>query len=109
MTFEGDNNEVVNNYVLSLVSDDPKKFVTFVMRQRHRATADTLTYDIQEFAKIYDLERFRRLAANFEAVDTLTTEERQALSMFLQMSRQHPSVAAQISPDSEGVSQLPAE
>ncbi|MEW6207036.1 MAG: P-loop NTPase fold protein [Acidobacteriota bacterium] len=84
LTFQGDNGVVVSSYVESLVRDDARKLVRFLARQRHQTFEEGLGWNIEQFARAYDLEKFKELAESSSHQESITDEERMILSSFLE-------------------------
>lgn len=85
MTFTGDNNKIVNGYVFSLIKDNVKKFIEFLMHQRKRTVSDTWTFDLEELGRVYNLVEFQKLAEKFKDDNSLSKEEKDSIKMFLKL------------------------
>jgi hypothetical protein len=85
MTFKGSNNEVVNNYVFSLVKDNVKKFIKFLMNQRKRTASGAWTFNLDEFGQSYNLSEFQKLAEKFKDDSALSMEEKYYIKLFLEL------------------------
>lgn len=84
MTFKGSNNKTVNEYVLSLVKDDARKFLRFLLHQTEVTPSGRFLWDLKKMQSIYDLSEFRLLAKKFKDQETLKQEEAEVLTSFLQ-------------------------
>ena len=83
-SFEGDNNKIVNNYVLSLIKDDTKKFIKFLAFYKNKMIfSDTQTFDLKNFSRFYNLSDFKKLAEKFKNDPTLSIEEKKTIEIFL--------------------------
>ena len=83
-SFEGDNNKIVNNYVLSLIKDDAKKFIKFLAFYKKKMIfSDTQTFDLKNFSRFYNLSNFKKLAEKFKNDPTLSIEEKETIEIFL--------------------------
>lgn len=74
MTFKGGNNQIVNNYVLSLIKDNSKKFAKFIMHQLQRTE-----FSMENLRKIYNIEKLKDLAEKHKDSDMLNQEEIEAI------------------------------
>lgn len=88
MTFTGDNNKIVNSYVFSLIKDDVKKFIKFLIHQRKRTVSDTWTFDLDELGRVYNLAEFQKLAEKFKDHSSLVSEEKATVELFLKLYSQ---------------------
>ena len=86
-TFEGDNNKTVNDYVLSLIKDDAKKFVKFLTSQTEITFSDTQTFNLKKFSRIYILSDFKKLAEKFKNNSNLSNEEKEMIKIFLKLNQ----------------------
>jgi len=83
-TFKGANYKIVNKYVLSLITDNVKKFVTFLMSQKGDAFFDDKTvFNLKEISRIYSIEDLNTLAEKFKDNPVLSTKEKETIEIFL--------------------------
>jgi len=94
MTFKGDNNRIVNQYVLSLIKDNPKKFAIFLTRQRTTTDSETWSYNLDELGRVYHLQEFQKLGNKFKDDTSLTADEREAIRLFLQLANQREDLTS---------------
>ncbi len=82
--FKGNNNKIVNKYVLSLIRDNAKKFVTFLMSQKGDAFFDDKTvFNLKEISRIYSIEDLNKLAEIFKDNPALSIKEKETIEIFL--------------------------
>jgi len=82
-TFKGDNNKVINNYVLSLIGDDSKKFVKFLMSQKGITFSDDTVFSLKEINRIYSIADLNKLANKFKSDSALSSKEKETIEIFL--------------------------
>jgi len=82
-TFEGNNNKTVNDYVLSLIKDDAKKFTEFLSSQKGIAFSDDTVFSLKEISRIYSISDLNELANKFKDDPTLSIEEKETINIFL--------------------------
>lgn len=83
-SFEGGNNKIVNNYVLSLIKDDAKKFIKFLAFYKKKMIfSDAQTFDLKNFSRFYNLSDFKKLAKKFKDDPTLSSKEKETIEIFL--------------------------
>jgi hypothetical protein len=82
-TFEGTNNHFVNYYVASLLRNDPKKFVTFLDHHRNQAVAERVEWNLQQIARVYDLQDLGSIASSFVGLGSLDVESTNLIRSFL--------------------------
>lgn len=82
-SFEGENNKIVNDYVLSLIKGDAKKFITFLGSQRGVTFSDALVFNLKEISRIYNLSDLNKLAEKFKDDPTLSSKEKETIEIFL--------------------------
>ncbi len=82
-TFKGNNNKIVNKYVLSLIGDDAKKFVKFLMSQKGLTFSDAPVFNLKEISRIYNLSDLNKLAEKFKNNPTLSSKEKETIEIFL--------------------------
>ncbi|MCL4457841.1 MAG: KAP family NTPase [Nitrospirae bacterium] len=87
MTFTDDNKEIVNNYIFSLIRDDAKKFVVFLMHLRESPIISNgqMTFDLNKLGRAYNLDEIQKIADKFKNEGSLTQEERESIEMFLKL------------------------
>jgi len=85
MTFTGDNNKVVSSYVFSLLRDNVKKFIKFLMNQREKTASDTWTFNLDKFGQVYNLTEFQEIAKKFKDDNSLSRESKESIEMFLKL------------------------
>jgi len=83
-SFKGNNNKIVNNYVLSLIRNDVEKFVTFLAVHKEKMPlSDVQTFNLENFSRIYNLSDFKKLAEKFKDDPTLSSKEKETIEIFL--------------------------
>jgi len=86
MTFEGDNNKIVNDYLIPILKKSPIKFVTFLSyyHVKHvREETGKIVFDLKTIKKIYDIESLNDLAEEFKNDQLLNNEEKGIIKTFL--------------------------
>jgi len=81
--FKGNNNKIVNKYVLSLIGDDAKKFVKFLMSQKGITFSDDTVFSLKEINRIYSIADLNKLAEKFKDDPTLSSKEKETIEIFL--------------------------
>jgi len=89
-TFKDKNKNIVNNYLVSLIKDNPKKLAKFLMSLRRRNPNNEMVFVLNEFAKVYNLGEFANLAEKFKNNSELPDEEKKVLEQFLELYRSKP-------------------
>ena len=82
-SFEGENNKIVNDYVLSLIKGNAKKFVTFLISQKGDAFFDKTVFNLKEISRIYSIEDLNKLAEIFKDNPALSIKEKEIIEIFL--------------------------
>jgi predicted KAP-like P-loop ATPase len=83
-SFKGDNNKIVNDYVLSLIKNDIKKFIAFLTSQEGVAFSDApVVFNLKEISRIYNLSDLNKLAEKFKDNPTLSSKEKETIEIFL--------------------------
>jgi len=82
-TFKGNNNKIVNKYVLSLIRDDAKKFVKFLMSQKGITFSDDTAFNLKEISRIYSIADLNKLAEKFKDDPTFSSKEKETIEIFL--------------------------
>ncbi len=82
-TFKGNNNKIVNKYVLSLIKGDAKKFITFLASQEGLTFSDAPVFNLKEISRIYSLSDLNKLAEKFKADPSLSSKEKGKIKIFL--------------------------
>jgi len=82
-SFEGGNGKIVNNYVLSLIKGNAKKFVTFLMSQRGISFEEKTVFNLKDISRIYSIEDLNTLAEKFKDDPVLSSEEKEIIKIFL--------------------------
>ena len=83
-SFEGENNKIVNDYVLSLIKNDVKKFIAFLTSQEGVAFSDApVVFNLKEISRIYNLSDLNKLAEKFKNNPTLSSKEKETIEIFL--------------------------
>jgi hypothetical protein len=83
MSFKNKNKDIVNMYILSLVKDNRKELVKFIMALRQKNPNGQMVFALKEFENVYNLEEFARLAEFFKNSPELIDEEKRILEEFL--------------------------
>jgi hypothetical protein len=81
--FKGNNNKIVNKYVLSLIGDDAKKFVKFLMSQKGITFSDDTVFSLKEINRIYSIADLNKLANKFKSDSALSSKEKETIEIFL--------------------------
>ncbi|MFC1512734.1 hypothetical protein ACFL4S_01670, partial [bacterium] len=84
MTFTGDNKKIVNDYIFQLIENDAKKFTRFLIERRYRGS-DTLTFNLDDIKKVYNLKKFHELAEKFKDDNSLSIEEKDSINRFINL------------------------
>jgi len=82
-TFKGNNNKIVNEYVLSLIKDDAKKFTEFLSYQKEPTSSETLVFNLQKISQIYSISDLNKLSEKFKDDSTLSSKEKKTIEKFL--------------------------
>jgi len=82
-SFEGENSKIVNNYVLSLIKKDAKKFTSFLSSQEGLSFSETPVFNLKEISRIYNLSDLNKLAEKFKNNPTLSSKEKETIEIFL--------------------------
>jgi len=82
-SFEGGNGKIVNNYVLSLIRGNAKKFITFLISQKGDAFFDKTVFNLKEISRIYSISDLNELANKFKDDPTLSSKEKETIEIFL--------------------------
>ncbi len=82
-SFEGENSKIVNDYVLSIIKDDAKKFVKFLTSQTEITFSDTQTFNLKKFSRIYNLSDFKKFVEKFKDDPILSSKEKETIEIFL--------------------------
>jgi len=82
-SFEGGNGKIVNNYVLSLIRGNAKKFVKFLMSQKGVTFSDTPVFNLKEIRRIYSVSDLNKLAEKFKDDPSLSSKENETIEIFL--------------------------
>ena len=81
--FKGNNNKIVNKYLLSLIKDDAKKFITFLASQEGIAFSETPVFNLKEISRIYSISDLNKLAEKFKDDPALSSKEKETIEIFL--------------------------
>ena len=81
-TYQGDTNQTVNDYVLSLSSHSPQTLAAFLAQQREPGHEGWF-FNFEGLSKIYNLGEIHRLASESVDDDSLSPEEREVLKRYL--------------------------
>lgn len=82
-TFKGNNNKIVNKYVLSLIGDNAKKFVKFLMSQKGISFEEKMVFNMKDISRIYSIEDLKKLAEKFKNDPVLSSKEKETIEIFL--------------------------
>lgn len=83
-TFEGENSKIVNNYVISLIKDNPARFIEFIKSQKGSTFKDDKTvFNLKEISHIYSIEELYNLSKKFLNNPQLSTEEKEIIEIFI--------------------------
>jgi hypothetical protein len=82
-TFKGANYKIVNKYVLSLITDNVKKFIKFLTSQKGITFSDDTAFNLKEISRIYSISDLNELANKFKSDSTLSSKEKETIETFL--------------------------
>ena len=82
-TFKGASYKIVNKYVLSLITDNVKKFIAFLKSQKGDAFFDKTVFNLKEISRIYSIEDLNTLAEKFKDNPALSIKEKDTIEIFL--------------------------
>jgi len=68
---------------LSLIRDNAKKFVKFLVSQEGVAFSDAPVYNLKEISRIYSISDLNELANKFKSDSTLSSKEKETIEIFL--------------------------
>jgi predicted KAP-like P-loop ATPase len=86
MSFEGDNKKIVNDYIISIIKKNPKKFaelLSYYHVKHVREETDKIVFDLKTIKRIYDIESLKDLAEEFKNDQSLNNEEKSLIKSFL--------------------------
>ncbi|MFQ5963192.1 MAG: P-loop NTPase fold protein [Candidatus Scalinduaceae bacterium] len=83
MSSTGRYKDIVNNYILSLVKNNSKKFAKFLMRLREPMREGNIIFDMNTLCKAYVVGKFKELADKFQNDKSLSSEEKEAIRLFI--------------------------
>lgn len=82
---EETNKKIINDYVLSLIQDDAKKFSNFFIKYAKKSIPDDIVgFNFKDFENIYSYEDFEEVARKFKDSQLLSDEERIVINKFLE-------------------------
>lgn len=83
-TFEGENSKIVNNYVISLIKDNPVRFIEFIKSQKGSTFEDDkIVFNLKDISHIYNIEELYNLSKKFLNNPQLSTEEKEIIEIFI--------------------------
>ena len=82
-TFKGANYKIVNKYVLSLITDNIKKFIKFLMSQKGISFEEKPVFNLKDISRIYSIEDLNKLAEKFKDNPALSIKEKDTIEIFL--------------------------
>lgn len=83
-SFKGDNTKIVDNYVLSLIKDDVKKFIKYISLYKEKAIfSDAKTFNLKNINRFCNLSNFKILADKFKDDPSLSSKENETIEIFL--------------------------
>jgi len=82
-TFKGNNNKIVNKYVLSIIKDNAKRFVEFLMSQKGISFEEKMVFNMKDISRIYSIEDLNKLAEKFKNDPALSNKEKETIEIFL--------------------------
>jgi hypothetical protein len=82
-SFVGDNSKIVNDYVLSIIKNDAKKYSDFILSQEGINFSDTPVFNLKEISKIYSISDLNELANKFKDDPALSSKEKKTIEIFL--------------------------
>ena len=82
-TFKGANYKIVNKYVLSLITDNIKKFIKFLMSQKGISFEEKPVFNLKDISRIYSIEDLNKLAEKFKDNPALSIKEKETIEIFL--------------------------
>ena len=69
--------------VFSIISEDPKKFVTFLKSQKGISFDDEIVFNLKEISRIYNIEDLNKLAEKYKDNPILSSEEKETIGVSL--------------------------
>lgn len=89
-TFEGENSKIVNNYVISLIKDNPARFIEFIKSQKGLTIEDDkIVFSLKDISHIYNIEELYKLSKKFIKDSQLSTEEKEIIKIFITTYQNH--------------------
>ena len=76
--------DIVSNYILSLIKNNSKKFAKFLMHLQEPLIKGKLIFDMNKLGKAYIVGKFKELASTFQHDKSLSSEEREAIKVFIE-------------------------
>jgi hypothetical protein len=86
-TLEDGTSQPVNDYVLSLLQNNPTRFAAFFAPRRRYLPSGRVILDVSDIDRVYDFSQFETLATGFVDDDSLTVEEREVIQLFIDSVR----------------------
>lgn len=87
--WDGQFSQIIQDYVLALVKDDPKKFYKFIYKMADKFPSSYISEsELEKFAKHYNVTKFKEIALKFKDDKSLLDEERKLISQFLDSAPQ---------------------
>ncbi len=87
--------EIANNYVLSLIKNNSMKFAKFLMRLQEPMREGKIIFDMNKLGKAYDMGKFKELASTFQHDKSLSSEEKEAIIVFINTPHETGEVTIQ--------------
>lgn len=79
--------EIANNYILSLIKNNSKKFAKFLMSLQEPIRPireGNIIFDMNKLGKAYVIGKFKELASTFQHDKSLSSEEKEAIRVFIE-------------------------
>ena len=94
-TLEDGTSQPVNDYVLSLLQNNPTRFAAFFAPRRRYLPSGRVFLDLSDIDKVYDFCQFETLATGFADDDSLTVEEKEVIRLFIDSFRSTSTATVQ--------------
>lgn len=91
-SFEGGNSRIVNNYVLSIIKDNAKRFVEFLMSQKGISFEEKMVFNMKDISRIYSIEDLNKLAEKFKNDPVLSNKEKETIEIFLKTYKDYEKI-----------------
>ena len=76
--------EIVCDYILSLIKNNSKKFIKFLMCLQEPMREGNIIFDMNKLGKAYVMDKFKELASTFQHDKLLSSEQKEAIRVFIE-------------------------